>query len=195
MNHELQNGLSPERALDCASEGRGRSSEELRSPESHVQALELMLELKANFTEEESQEVGSQREWLASHLNGCADCTVQHETILQAAADMRMAAFSMTANPQLVRATQLRVRARAMEMRQQQNNLRPLWISCVLACAWAVISVPFLYQGFEWLGHNANMPSIVWQTCFVIMTLMPIAAVGTIAISNGLQGKFQKRTS
>jgi hypothetical protein len=88
----------------------------------------------------------------------------------------------------------LRVRARAWELRQQQNNLRPLWISCVLAFTWAVVSMPFLWQGFEWLGRNQRLPEIVWQTGFVIMSLMPIAAVGTIAIANGLHGKLQKRT-
>jgi hypothetical protein len=53
--------------------------------------------------------------------------------------------------------------------------------------------MPFLWQGFEWLGRTNKMPDVIWQTGFVIMALMPIAAVGTIALANGLQGKFHKR--
>src|SRR5262249_6587319 len=133
------------------------------------------------------------RRRLDAHLSECADCSAQQDAIGEAVRDIRTSSFSITASPNLVRATQLRVRERAWELRQQQENLRPLWISCVLAFAWAVVSMPFLWQGFEWLGRSERLPDLVWQTGFVVMSLMPIAAVGTIAIANGLQGKLQKR--
>jgi hypothetical protein len=162
----------------------------------HERALELMIELKASWSSSvESAEFESQREWLNAHLADCANCAEQKDGLTQAVRDMRMSSYSIMASQNLVRSTQLRVRARAWELRQQKDNLRPLWISCVLAFAWALLSMPFLWQGFEWLGHYEKMPDVVWQTGFVVMTLMPIAAVGTIAIAQGMQGKFQKRAS
>jgi hypothetical protein len=155
----------------------------------HHDAFDLMLKVKARAENVSDDE----RRRLDAHLTECTDCSAQQDAIGEAVRDIRTSSFSITASPQLVRATQLRVRARAWELRQQQQNLRPLWISCVLAFAWAIVSMPFLWQGFEWLGRSEKLPDVIWQTGFVIMSLMPIAAVGTIALANGLQGKLQKR--
>jgi hypothetical protein len=159
------------------------------NPITHSDAFELMLKVKSRA--EEISDADRQR--LDAHLSDCADCSTQQESLGETLRDIRTSSFSITASPQLVRATQLRLRTRAWELRQQQENLRPLWISCVLAFVWAAVSMPFLWQGFEWLGHSQKLPDVVWQTGFIIMNLMPIAAVGTIAITTGLQGKLQKR--
>src|SRR3954470_658617 len=93
------------------------------------------------------------------------------------------------ANPAMVRATQMRVRARAAEMRLQQETMRPLWISSALALAWAVLSMPLLWQGFAWLGRVNHVPDLVWQTGFVIIALTPLTAVGTIGLASRLHDK------
>jgi hypothetical protein len=156
----------------------------------HSDAFDLMLKAKAR-AEELSDD---QRQRLDSHLSECSDCSAQHDALSEAVSDIRTSSFSITASPNLVRTTQLRVRARAWELRQQKNTMRPLSLSCLLAFAWALVSMPFLWQGFEWLGRANKLPDVLWQTGFVIMALMPIAAVGTIALASGLQGKFQKRS-
>src|SRR5690349_4506656 len=95
----------------------------------HSDAFELMLKVKSRV--ENVSDADRQR--LDAHLSDCADCSAQQESLGETLIDIRTSSFSITASPHLVRTTQLRVRARASELRQQQENLRPLWISCVLA--------------------------------------------------------------
>lgn len=128
-------------------------------------------------------------EFLQSHIASCPSCFEQSQTINSAVNEMRSAITY--ANPSMVRATQMRVRARAAELRQQQETLRPLWISSALALGWAMVSMPLLWQGFSWLGHTIHMPELVWQTGFGIMALAPITAVGTI----GLASKFHNKAT
>jgi len=97
-----------------------------------------MLKVKAR-TEELSDE---QRQRLDSHLSECDDCSVQQDALSDTIRDIRTSSFSITASSNLVRATQVRVRARAWELRQQKNTMRPLSLSCLLAFAWALVSIP-----------------------------------------------------
>jgi hypothetical protein len=126
-------------------------------------------------------------EFLQSHVTSCPSCSERSNTINNAVHEMRSAVTY--ANPAMVRATQMRVRARAAELRQQQETMRPLWISSALALGWAVLSMPVLWQGFSWLGHTTRMPDLMWQTGFGIMALAPITVVGTIGLASRFHNK------
>ena len=141
-------------------------------------AVDLLIGSRSREREISAEDRG----WLESHLRDCAECNAQDASIDSVIGEMR--SLPVLANSTLVRATQLRVRARARELHQQQENMRPLWVACAIAFAWAVVATPFLWQGLSWLGHANRLPDIVWQSGFFAMTLMPIAAVGTIGLAN-----------
>jgi hypothetical protein len=125
--------------------------------------------------------------FLQSHLGICYACSEQSSAIDSARNEMR--SDVVYAQPAMVRATQMRVRERAAELRQQQETMRPLWISSALALGWAVLSMPLLWQGFAWLGRVNHVPDIVWQTGFGIMALAPLTAVGTIGLASRSHNK------
>ena len=129
----------------------------------------------------------SDSRFLESHIASCLSCQERSNPIDSAVHQMRSAV--VYADPVMVRATQMRVRERAAEMRRQQESMRPLWISSALALGWAVLSMPLLWQGFAWLGHTVHMPDIVWQSGFGIMALTPLMAVGTVGVASRFQNK------
>jgi anti-sigma factor RsiW len=140
-------------------------------------ALEFLLARASELAEKDAN-------FLSSHLTSCPSCSEQSTKIENLVREMRNDVFY--ARPSMVRATQMRVRERAEEMRHQRESMRPLWISSALALGWAVLSMPLLWQGFAWLGHTTHIPDIVWQSGFGIMALTPITAVGTIGIASRL---------
>lgn len=143
-------------------------------------ALELLLQRDMERADKDS-------DFLQSHMAACSSCSERSTAIKDAVHEMRNDV--VYANPAMVRATQMRLRARAEEMRRQRESMRPLWISSALALGWAVLSMPLLWQGFAWLGHTVHIPDIVWQSGFGIMALSPITAVGTIGIASRFQNK------
>ena len=149
----------------------------------HAQAQEIMLQSRS----ERVHRTPEQESLLQSHLTECVSCALQMQAIQTSLAEVQAVSASIAAGSQLVRSTQLRVRARAREMKQQQEQMRPLWIAATLAFLWAGASMPFLWQGFQWLGHNNNLPDMMWVSGFLIMSLMPAAAVGTIALARNQQ--------
>lgn len=145
----------------------------------HHEVREIMLQSRS----ERMHRTAEQEALLESHLPGCADCAQQMEMIQTSLREVQAVSASIAASSTLVRSTQLRVRARAREMRKQQEFMQPLWIAAMLAFLWAGASMPFLWEGFQWLGKNNNLPEMMWVSGFIIMSLMPAAAVSTIALS------------
>jgi predicted anti-sigma-YlaC factor YlaD len=115
---------------------------------------------------------------LQTHLACCSSCCEQSLAINRAVSEMR--GDVVYAQPAMVRATQLRVRARAAELERQQEMMRPLWIASALALVWALVSMPLLWQGFAWMGHTTHIPDLMWQTAFGFMALAPVTAVSAI---------------
>lgn len=146
----------------------------------HDRAMDLLVARDAQLSEQEEQ-------FLQTHLSECEPCSGQSEAIKNVTREMR--GSSVYANPTMVRATQMRVRARAAELRQQQETARPLWISSALALGWAVVSMPVLWQGFAWLGHTTRMPDLLWQSGFGVMALSPLTAVATIGLASRFHNK------
>jgi len=127
-------------------------------------------------------------DFLQCHLASCSSCSEQSLAINNALRDMRNDV--VYAQPAMVRATQSRVRARAAELRAQQETLRPLWIASSLALVWAFVSMPLMWQGFAWMGHTLHTPDYVWQTAFGFLALAPLTAVSGISVA-----KFRKATA
>ena len=149
----------------------------------HARVQEIMLQSRA----ERWHRTAEQESLLQGHLAECAGCARHMEGIQTSLREVQAVSASIAAGATLVRSTQLRVRARARELQKQEEFMQPLWIAAVFAFLWAGGSMPFLYQGFQWLGHSSNLPGMVWVSGFLVMSLMPAAAVGTIALARNQQ--------
>lgn len=145
----------------------------------HIRAQELIALPKSerrNLPEEQSL-------WLEQHLTECEPCTGQASEFEQSLSELRQMATSISATSALVRHTQLRVRQRAYELNQQDELMQPLWIACALALGWVAFSMPFLWEGFRWLGSSFGTPEIIWQAVFVLTWLTPPALGAGVSVA------------
>lgn len=124
---------------------------------------------------------GAERAWLETHLSICAACAAR-----QLATERTLAALgnrpwpAALLRPAVVAATQRSVRARAQELRQQAALRRPLWVACSLSWLWMLVTTPYFWRGFAWLGGLMGMPGPVWQAAFLMAWFLPASIVGAV---------------
>lgn len=145
----------------------------------HIRAQELISLPKS----ERRQLPEEQSAWLEQHLVDCEPCTEQATNLEQNLNELRQTTTSISAPSSLVRHTQLRVRQRAYELNQQDELMQPLWIACMLALGWVAFSMPFLWEGFRWLGSSFGMPELIWQAVFVLTWLTPPAIGAGVSVA------------
>jgi anti-sigma factor RsiW len=118
------------------------------------------------------------REWLDGHLEECARCRARAQANERALQALR--SLSMRVSPELVKVTQARVHLRASELNENQVRLRALWISCALSWILGVASAPLVWRAFEWVGHYAALPNVIWEAGFVLWWLLPAGGVAAL---------------
>jgi hypothetical protein len=126
----------------------------------------------------------SQQTWLTSHLDGCAPCRDYAQAAEQFVRSLR--SVPVAADLALVRSTQMRVRVHADQLRQRQERLWLVWVSCILVGLSAAITTPFLWRGFQWLGERAQVSSPVWQVGFAFFWISPALAASLIFLARGI---------
>ncbi|HXR17762.1 MAG TPA: zf-HC2 domain-containing protein [Terriglobales bacterium] len=147
------------------------------SRDPHQQARELIACGQQDLSD-------SEQTWLRTHLDGCAACRDYAETAGQVVRSLR--SVPVAADLGLVRTTQMRVRLHANQLRQKQERMWLVIMSCVIVGLSAAISTPFLWRGFEWLGEWARVSSPVWQVGFMVFWISPALAVSLIFLARGV---------
>jgi len=120
------------------------------------------------------------QEWLNLHLETCARCARCADSTEQALRSLR--SVSVRVGPGLIRATRLRIHARALELRERRTQMAMLWISCALSWVLGALSAPLVWRAFAWLGERFRMPAIAWQLGFALWWVLPAAAVAVVLV-------------
>lgn len=125
----------------------------------------------------------AQHAGLRVHLDECEACRHYAEAANGVVRSLR--SQPLAADSRLVRATQMRVRQRALELQRQQERL---WVICV-CCAAVTLGTAFttvvLWRGFAWIGQQARLPGPVWQIGMVTLGLMPAIVAGILLLARG----------
>jgi hypothetical protein len=127
-----------------------------------------------------------EHDWLERHLESCASCREQRQDTEYALGALRSAVPLF--DPGLVRATQLRTRARARELGESAARMRALWISCTLSWILGVVSAPLLWSAFRSLGRNWWLPRPVWITGLALVWLAPAAVLAAVVVWRQARG-------
>ena len=136
----------------------------------------------------------AQQTWLRAHLQECANCREYADATGRAVRALR--SQPLAADSALVRATQMRVRSRALELRRQQERL---WVVCV-CCVAVTLSTAFttvvLWGGFAWMGQQARLSGPVWQIGLATLGWMPAIVTAILLMARGTyladhNGSFQ----
>lgn len=131
----------------------------------HVRAGRLIAEARVEGIS------SGDREWLDHHLAHCPDCARLASATERALESLR--ALSVPLPPALASRTQLRVYLRAREMRERRSAGWALWAACGISWAVGIASSPYIWRGFEWLGHQAGLPSLLWKMGFALWWAVP----------------------
>jgi len=124
-----------------------------------------------------------QEAWLRAHLQECAACRDYADAAGRVVRALR--SLPLAADSALVRATQMRVRSRALELRQQQERIWLVCVSCLFVGLSAAITTPLLWRAFEWMGVWAGVSSWVWQAGFAFFWIAPTLFVSPLLLARG----------
>jgi hypothetical protein len=124
-----------------------------------------------------------QQSKLRNHLRECAACSDYADAARGAVNWLR--SQPLTADAELVRATQMRVRSRALELRQQQERIWVVCTACLFVGLTAAITTPLFWRGFEWMGTQAGVSNWVWQSGFAFTWVAPALVVSTLLMVRG----------
>jgi predicted anti-sigma-YlaC factor YlaD len=126
---------------------------------------------------------GEQQTWVLAHLQECAACRDYQEAAGRAVRAVR--SQPLAAGSALVRATQMRVRARALELRQQQERMWLVCLSCLSVGLSAAITTPLFWRAFAWMGAWAGVSNWVWQSGFTFFWMAPALVASVLLLARG----------
>ncbi len=152
----------------------------------HDEARELIA-LSEGFSD-------AQQAWLRDHLDECEACRHYAEAANGVVRTLR--SLPLAADSRLVRATQMRVRQRALELQRQQERLWVICVCCVTVTLGTAFTTAVLWRGLVWMGQQARLPGPVWQIGLVALGLMPAIVAGILLLARGTyladhNGSFQ----
>jgi predicted anti-sigma-YlaC factor YlaD len=124
-----------------------------------------------------------QQTWLLAHLQECAACRDYQEAAGRTVRAVR--SQPLAADSALVRATQMRVRARALELRQQQERMWLVCLSCLFVGLSAAITTPLFWRAFAWMGAWAGVSNWVWQSGFTFFWVAPALVASALLLARG----------
>ena len=135
----------------------------------------------------------AQQAWLRAHLDECEACRHYGEAANGVVGTLRSLPL---ADSRLVRATQMRVRLRALELQRQQERLWVICVCCVTVTLGTAFTTAVLWRGLAWMGQQARLPGPVWQIGLVALGLMPAIVAGILLLARGTyladhNGSFQ----
>jgi len=125
----------------------------------------------------------AQQVWLRAHLQECEACRDYAEEATGVVRALR--SQPLAADARLVRATQMRVRARAGELQQRRERFVVVALSCTLVAILSALTTALVWRGFEWLGQWGQMPGPVWQAGFALFWIAPTIAASLLFLAHG----------
>lgn len=120
---------------------------------------------------------------LRNHLEHCEECRRYAEEVHQTVRALR--SQPLAADSRLVRATQMRVRFHARRLREARERMWLVAMACLGVGLSATFTVPLLWRMFAWIGQQAGVPSLVWQSGFVLFFVAPTLVVGLLLLARG----------
>ena len=145
----------------------------------HERARELMALAGAN----DKDLSDGQQAWLRAHLQECLACRDYGEATGRVVRALR--SQPLAADPALVRATQMRVRSRALELQRQQERLWVICVCCGAVTLGTAVTTAVLWRGLAWIGQQVSVSDPVWQIGLMALGLMPAIVAGILLLARG----------
>jgi hypothetical protein len=125
----------------------------------------------------------AQQPWLRAHLDECQPCRDYAEAASRVV--RALGSSPLAADSALVRATQGRVHARALELRAQQQRTWLVGLSCLLVGLSSAATTPLLWQVFARMGAWAGLSRAIWEAGFAFFWMVPALVVSVLLAASG----------
>jgi hypothetical protein len=109
--------------------------------------------------------------WLDAHLRECGDCSREAVRTQELAHSFRSLPVAVPRD--LAARAQLRVRLRAEESAQASPSSTFLWVITAASWALGILTAPFVWRIFAWVGGELNLPKLVLEVGFVLWWTVP----------------------
>lgn len=149
------------------------------SHESHARAEKLIAEDRVEGISQK------ERDWLDAHLRECTQCSRAALETANALKALRSIAVSLPRG--LADRTKFRVQLRAQELRVREPRRIWLWIVCAMSWAFGIVSAPYVWQVFEWIGRYTGAPKLVLEFGFGLWWTIPAVVAGAIVLIESLR--------
>ena len=121
----------------------------------------------------------AERQWLETHLAVCPECSDEAAALNATLRSLR--AVSISARPDAVRKARLAVHHRAEELRVKRERSAPMWIAVAVSTMWAILTTPYIWSAFAWMGRWLRLSNVVWETGFLMWWFLPATFLSAIA--------------
>ncbi len=125
----------------------------------------------------------AQQAWLRAHLDECEPCRDYFEAANGVVRTLR--SLPLAADARLVRATQMRVRFHASRLRETRERMWLVGMACLGVGLSATLTIPLLWRLFAWMGEQAGVSNLVWQTSFMFFFIAPALVVSVLLLARG----------
>lgn len=125
----------------------------------------------------------AQQSWLRAHIDECEACRHYGEAANGVVRALR--SLPIAADSRLVHATQMRVRFHTSRLWETRERMWLVGMACLGVGLSATLTVPFLWRLFAWMGEQAGVSTLVWQTGFVFFFIVPALAVSVLLLARG----------
>jgi len=109
--------------------------------------------------------------WLDAHLRECSECSSEAARTQELVRSFRSLPVAVPGD--LAMRTQLRVRLRAEESAQAAPVSTFLWVITAASWALGILSAPFVWRIFAWVGAELSLPKLVLEVGFVLWWTVP----------------------
>lgn len=133
----------------------------------------------------------AEESWLEEHLAGCDACrTALHSTqeLLRA---LRRA--PVIAPKDLASRAQLRVHLRAREIEPPAKGAYWLWILTAVSWLLGVLTAPYVWHVYAWIGEHAGVPRLALQFAFVLWWAVPALIALAIVLHQRTVGSAERQ--
>jgi len=114
------------------------------------------------------------------HIFVCDDCAASAVDLDATTRQLR--ALPVFASPELVRATQSRVRTRARQINRERWRTAPMLFVSGLVVVFTILAAPFAWFGLGWLAEEFGMSMELQLLSFFLFYLIPAGASITLAM-------------
>lgn len=125
----------------------------------------------------------SDRSWLEEHLSACEDCRAFAQETQDLVRALR--SIPIAADRTLVTTTQMRVRRRARELRQRDERMWLVGVSCVAVTLAAFVTNVACWRGFTWLVERTHISVALWPIAFVALWIVPALGASVLLLAHG----------